>query len=125
MIAALTPEKPTNLLKVSADTTQITFSWTAAVDNGSPLTDHKVYWNAGSGSTFSLLEEDLGVISQYSTAPTTADLTDGAIYRFKVVALNAVGPGTVSDSVSIIAATVPDAPAAPTLLSQSSTSISI
>jgi hypothetical protein len=52
-------------------------------------------------------------------------LTDGNLYKFKLIAVNAVGDGAISESVSIYAATKPDAPAAPTLKSQSRTSIDI
>jgi hypothetical protein len=65
------------------------------------------------------------VVTQYSTSTSVADLTDGAEYRFKVAAENAVGDGAISDGVAIYAATVPNAPAAPTMVSQSGTSITI
>jgi len=52
-------------------------------------------------------------------------LTPGAIYRFKITALNAIGEGAISDEVAIYAATVPGTPAAPTMVSQSETGISI
>ena len=125
IIAAKVPEKPTNLQEVSADTTQITISWTSAADNGTPLLDHKIYWNGGSGASYALLEASVGVVNQYSTSPTESDLTDGNEYRFKIVAVNAVGDGAVSDAIAIYAATVPNAPAAPAMVSQSDVSITI
>ena len=95
------------------------------MDNGTPLLDHKIYWNNGAGASYDLLEASIGVVNQYSTSPTNADLTDGSEYRFKVVAVNAVGDGAVSDAIAIYAATVPNAPAPPTLVSQSDVSITI
>ena len=65
------------------------------------------------------------MVTQYSTTPAVADLTDGAEYRFKLVAYNAVGDGAASDQVTIVAATVPGTPATPELLSQSDVAISI
>lgn len=43
-------------------------------------------------------------------------LTTGAYYKFTVQAFNIIGDGPQSSEVSIIAATVPGAPAQPTLL---------
>ena len=63
--------------------------------------------------------------TQYSTSPQVASLTAGALYKFKTAALNAIGEGNLSDEVSIYAATVPGAPSAPTLVSQSDAGISI
>ena len=56
-------------------------------------------------------------MTQYSTLEHTSDLTDGAEYRFKLVAFNAVGDGAISNQVAIVAATVPNTPDAPALLS--------
>lgn len=58
---------------------------------------YKVYWNDGSGVPNKLLESELDVVTEYSTSPTKTDLTDGADYRFKIVAFNAVGDGAFSD----------------------------
>ena len=64
-----------------------------------------------------MLKADLPVVTQFSTSTEVADLTDGADYRFKLVAFNAVGDGAFSELLSIVAATVPLAPSAPLLLS--------
>jgi hypothetical protein len=87
--------------------------------------DYRVYWNQGSGGSFFILEDSIGIVNQYSTTTTLADLDDGVEYRFKVVAMNAVDYGAVSSQVAIYAATIPNAPAAPTMVSQSDTAISI
>jgi hypothetical protein len=54
-----------------------------------------------------------------------ADLTDGATYQFSVVAENSIDASQYSDTVSIIAATVPETPAQPTVVTASSASITI
>ena len=72
-----------------------------------------------------LLESEIDVVTQYTTTSAVADLTDGAQYRFKLVAFNAVSDGAASESVAIYAATIPATPDAPTLLSQSDEAISI
>lgn len=125
IIAALVPLAATSLTKVSANTEQITFSWVAAPEQGSPLLGYKVYWNNGSGTANTIIQSNYAVATQYSTTEYVADLTDGAEYRFKLVAFNAVGDGAVSAQVAIVAATVPNTPAAPSLLSQSDEAISI
>lgn len=124
-IAASKPGQATAFVKGTSDATQITFSWTHAPDNGTPLTNYDVYWNAGSGSTFTVHKASIGVVNTYSTSPTTADLTDGSLYKFKVMAHNVVGSGLLSSSIDIYAATKPNPPAAPTMVSQEKTAITI
>ena len=48
------------------------------------------------------------------TAITLENLSMGRPYQFRVTALNRIGYGTVSETVIIYAASVPDPPAAPT-----------
>lgn len=125
IIAAKVPDKPVSLAKVSASITQITISFTAPYTGGTPLTGYKFYWNNGSGTTFTLLQSVTDLTTQYSTSPQVASLTAGALYRFKISAVNAIGESLQSDEIAIYAATVPGAPAAPTMVSQSDTGISI
>jgi len=56
---------------------------------------------------------------------TANGLTMGRTYAFKISAWNQVGQSLLSSSVSILCATLPDAPYAPTTSSISSTSITI
>jgi hypothetical protein len=78
-----------------------------------------LYWDNAWGGSFTLLKSSVGTTTEFSTAGTVtaSALLDGLTYRFKVVAVNAIGQSILSDSVSIYAADVPDAPNAPTLVS--------
>ena len=69
----------------------------AADPQGSPLLGYRIYWNNGSGAANQLLVEDLDVTTEFSTSPTVSDLNDGAEYRFKILAFNAVGDGLISE----------------------------
>jgi hypothetical protein len=39
------PEVPTDIVLVSADETQITFSWTAPYNGGNDISAYRVYWD--------------------------------------------------------------------------------
>ena len=69
----------------------------AADSQGSPLLGYRIYWNNGAGTANQLLVEDLDVTTEFSTSPTVSDLNDGAEYRFKILAFNAVGDGLISE----------------------------
>lgn len=56
---------------------------------------------------------------------TATSLTRGHLYFFKVTAFNIIGESAFSDEHSILAATVPLAPLAPTIAVQTSTAITI
>ena len=91
ILAAELPSPPTVLTQQSANTDQITISWTPSIDNGSPISNYHLYWNNGSGTSFSELERLAGNSNDYTTYQTVSDLTDGSIYEFKLIAFNAVG----------------------------------
>jgi hypothetical protein len=55
VVAALVPSKPPTPTQYTADTSQITIRWTAASPNGSAITKYNVYWDAGYGTTYTLL----------------------------------------------------------------------
>lgn len=129
IIAGHEPGLPTNLLKVTADIDHITFSWQEPADNGgTPVTDYQIMWDNGQGSGMSMLASSTsGPVTQWTTTGTVsaADLLDGVLYRFSVIAVNAIGAGSTSEVIGIYAAEVPDAPEAPTLVSQASNAITI
>jgi hypothetical protein len=112
-IVALTPSAPT---KVSADTSSIQIAWTAPTDfGGTPLTNYKVEWNAGgSSTTYVVLYTSLDA---NTLTYTKGSLNAGETYKLRVSANNYVGYSLPSTEVSIIAATVPLTPDAPTKVS--------
>lgn len=107
-VIQLVPDAPIDLLNdgsVTSDTV-IRFTWTdGASDGGSPVLDYSVYWD-NAGSEFVLLASQF--VEQYYM--TTATLTPGAFYKFKVTSRNSVGDSQMSAEIEILAATKPDAP---------------
>lgn len=109
-VIQLVPDAPINLANdpLTTDDTIIRFTWDEGLSNGgTPVIDFDIYYNQGSSvSQWTILAEDV-VDTFYQT---TIPLTAGEIYSFKLTARNAVGVGLESDSVSILAAKIPDSP---------------
>jgi hypothetical protein len=128
LIAATIPGQPTTPEKFSADVSQITIRWDEPVsgNGGSIITDYRVYWDAGTGSGVFVY---LGNTQSYETFTVNANVSPsfsgGKTFTFQVSAVNVIGEGVVSGSYSVIAAAVPTAPSAPTLVEQSPTFIKI
>ena len=62
-LAATIPDAPVNLQILSQSTTEISFSWQQASNNGgSEVTDYQILWNAGSGTIFSVKVESTGLL---------------------------------------------------------------
>ncbi len=121
MIAALVPTAPTALIKVSSTQTQISLSWTAPSSNGgAAIRKYNVYSNMGSGSVYSIVGT-----STTQTFTNTNLSPPGMTLVYKVSAVNDVGEGPQSATVSIILGTIPNVPLAPTLVSASPSSINI
>lgn len=89
-------------------------------NGGNALTKYSIYMDDGLGGTVVLLANtaDATVLTYAATS-----LIMGRTYVFKISAWNQVGESPLSSPVSILAATVPDAPALPITSSQSSSSI--
>jgi len=107
---AAVPDEPTLLVLESADTTQITFSWTAPYDGGLPITDYYIYWDSGAANDVFAAYITPAVGSDAVTFTASSGLTPGNIYEFKVSALNAIGEGAQSIEQAFIAAEYPGAP---------------
>ena len=108
----LVPSAPVSLANNLAVTlaTQIGLTWLDGASNGgTQITEYEVWYDEGnSGSTMKLLISGLT-----SKSHTATGLTQRTTYTFKVAARNSVGVSLYSDSVSILAAQIPDVPAAP------------
>ena len=88
------------------------------------MTNYEVYWDAGTGATpRTLLTTTTNTVFEASTTFAVSDLDDGDTYRFAIRALNTIGSSQYSPTALIIAATVPDQPATPTITTASSASV--
>ena len=78
----------------------IRFIWTEGIQNGgSKVIDYNIYYDQGLG-VFVLLAQK--VTNTYFT--TSATLTPGVIYEFKLTARNSVGSSDYSAILSVLAA---------------------
>jgi titin len=112
--AAQKPDQPMVPELVYQSSTAITMDWTAPNDNFDPILDYYVYWDKGLAGDFELLTDTTGNQVEFTKDNThIPELVPGEYYQFKVSAINSIGESVISDPVSIIASTVPDAPTAP------------
>lgn len=93
------PAAPTGLLAVIADSS-VLITFTAGSDGGSPITDYE--YSLDEGAFVSLGATGSPVIIN--------GLTNGQNYSIVLRAVNAVGPGSGSDPLSVTPAWVPEAP---------------
>ena len=124
-LAAQVPQAPSTPSKVSADKSQITIGWTPSPDDGgSPLTQFRILWNAGGEEEVFL---ETATVSADTLQYTRSGLNAyaGLPFKFKVVADNDQGSSAASDSVRILAATVPSAPSAPVKVEADKTTIKV
>lgn len=121
--AATVPAAPSTPTLVYQNVNIIQITWIAPYDGLDPIYDYKVLWDAGTGNSIftQLASSTVGQTSFTTSLPLTA----GVYYQFKVIAVNNIGDSDPSIAVSIIAATVPDEPFAPTLKFSDETSIEI
>jgi titin len=85
------PLAPTGLAGVAGNS-QVVLSWTAAVANGSAVTDYVVEYKTTADATWSTFTD--GVSTAISA--TVTGLTNGTDYLFRVSAVNSVGTGSAS-----------------------------
>ncbi|HEV8601227.1 MAG TPA: fibronectin type III domain-containing protein, partial [Patescibacteria group bacterium] len=98
------PAAPTNLV-ATPGSTQVSLTWTAAFPNGNQITNYKVY-QYSSGCTSVLNTYTIGNTTSY----TNTGLTNGLGYCYKVSAVNGLGEGAMSSSVTATPAVLPGAP---------------
>ncbi len=104
-MAATLPTAPGTPYRVRSTETSVTIAWLAPADTGgTPITDYQVLWDAGLGGAFVSLGSSLN-IREFTPGYS---LVTGSTYKFRVRALNYIGTGPESSSVSIIAASPPD-----------------
>jgi hypothetical protein len=102
----------------STDTSRIELNWALLAsphDGYSPVTTYALQWDAGLGDTYPWVDL-VGVTSDYllSSYTVTAGITAGSSYRFQIRAVNFWGAGAYSPVTTVVAATTPAQPSAPT-----------
>ena len=99
-IYILTPPAPITDLSGAAGNEQVELSWTAPDEGGAAITDYEYKKDSDAWISFVSLDTS-GVIT---------GLTNGTEYTFMVRAVNVIGAGAESNSVSATPSTTPDAP---------------
>ena len=75
---------------------QNALAWSAPADGGSPITDYVIEVSTNGGASWSTLADGTSTIAAY----THAGLTNGTTYTYRVAAVNGIGTGPASASVS-------------------------
>src|SRR3989454_1033688 len=117
---AVAPSSPTGLAAAAVSSSQINLSWTAPADNGgSAITGYKIERSTDGCTTSSHLAANTA-----SPATTYSDtgLAHTSTYTYRVSAINSVGTGAASNTVS--ATTLAVAPSTPTGLAATTVSAS-
>lgn len=97
-----TPSAPTSLVATPADG-EISISFTAPNDGGSPITNYE--YSIDDGAIYVFFSP-----AQTSSPITISNLTNGQSYIIKLKAVNAVGSGPASTAVTSTPRTTPTAP---------------
>jgi hypothetical protein len=92
--AAIVPDAPAVTAIVGDG--QTTLTWVAPSTGGSAITDYVVEYKLSSGSTWNAFADGTST----ATTATVTGLTVGATYDFRVSAMNTVGTGAVSATVT-------------------------
>lgn len=95
--AATAPLAITNLTALSGDH-QITLSWTAPNNGGSPNIDYIIQYKLSTSLSYTTFPDGISA----TTGGTVTGLTNGLSYDFKVSAVNAVGTSLASNVVSAL-----------------------
>jgi uncharacterized repeat protein (TIGR02543 family) len=108
------PTAPTVSLTPGAG--QITVSWSGASGNGAAITDYIIHYRANGSNVWKTANDGVGVNSSF----TQSGLINGTLYQFEVSGVSAIGTGTFSE---IVSATPRKAPALPTGLTVTTTTL--
>ena len=108
------PTAPTVSLTPGAG--QITVSWSGASGNGATITDYIIHYRANGSNVWKTANDGVGVNSSF----TQTGLINGTLYQFEVAGVSAIGTGTFSQ---IVSATPRKAPAVPTGLTVTTTTL--
>jgi hypothetical protein len=129
VVAATIPNTPTSapaIVEADTDDTQITVSIAAITDTGgSAITSYELQKDNGRGGSYTTVGGGDLSPSLSLTYTVTTDIERGVAYRFRYRSRNIVGWSGWSSIGSLTASTIPDAPAQPTYLSSTDTTITL
>jgi hypothetical protein len=96
---------PRNFIKLNADQTSISVSWSIPESDGSTaITSYNLYWDNATGT---IINVPIGSTSWQTRSFSISGLTTNKYYRFAVAAVNIVGEGAQVNTAPIITAKVP------------------
>src|SRR5439155_17806246 len=97
------PSAPQNL-QATGHIGNVTLSWQAPSNGGSPITNYKIYRSSSSGTEG--LYATIGNVTSY----TNTGLPNGDTYYYKIAAVNSIGTSTLSNEASARTFSIPSAP---------------
>lgn len=102
-VGAPTAPLQVNSVAAARGNTQITLSWSAPGDGGSAITDYLIEQSDDGGNSWTTVADGTSTVRSF----TVTGLTNAVTYSFRISAINTVGTGSASETVSAT-------PAAPT-----------
>lgn len=129
-VLAIPPEKPTNPpSEVASGTSDVQLSVIASEltseNGGAPIIGYEFQVDDGRLGEFTTVQGGAGSRTLSTKAVITQGISRGLAYRVRYRGINQVGEGAWSDSVTIIASTVPARPDAPQIGSADNTQITL
>jgi hypothetical protein len=100
-VAATAPGQVTGL-SATPGNTQVSLSWTAPSNGGSPITDYLVEYRTSPAGSWNTFADGTST----ATSAVVTGLTNGTAYDFRVSAVNAIGTGTASSTVTSTPSTI-------------------
>ena len=89
------PSAPTNLAFVPGNE-QVSLSWTGAFSAGPSVSDYVIQYSSDDGISWTTFSDGTST----STSATVTGLTNGTTYKFRVAAVNSIGTGDYSATVT-------------------------
>lgn len=114
IMAAAVPDVPLLPTLVSQSATTIEIAWVEPYDGGTPVTNYKIWWDNASGGLPATFVEKIGSTGNVLTFEIDSGIITDSVYQISVKAVNVIGGSDLSPAITVRAASVPVAPAAPT-----------